>query len=243
MRPGHWVLLIATAPVFGQVPAAARASAPVETDFTGYWVSIVTEDWRWRMVTPPKGDYASIPLTLEGKQVADTWDPSKDEAAGEQCKSYGAPGILRIPGRLHIGWQDDNTLKVEFDAGKQTRFLHFGGWHPSAGAAADWQGSTVASWELERARDGQPPKHGSIHTVTTRMRPGYLRKNGVPFSVQAELTEYWDVNKEPNGTQTLVITSVVHDPQYLQHDWMTALHFKKEADGSKWDPQPCSSRW
>src|SRR5687768_18042446 len=61
-----------------------RAAAPI--DLTGYWVAIVNEDWRWRMVTPPKGDYASVPLTDEGRKVADTWDISKDG----RCEAYGA---------------------------------------------------------------------------------------------------------------------------------------------------------
>src|SRR5579871_3074089 len=63
-------------------------------DVTGYWVSIVDEDWRWRMMTPAKGDYASIPLNAEGTKIADTWDPAKDEAEGNQCKAYGAAGIM-----------------------------------------------------------------------------------------------------------------------------------------------------
>ena len=70
--------------------AAPRAAAPI--DLTGYWVSVITEDWRWRMVTPPKGDYASLPINMDAKKVADAWDPAKDEAAGEACKAYGAPG-------------------------------------------------------------------------------------------------------------------------------------------------------
>ena len=76
-------------------------------DLTGYWVSVVTEDWRFRMVTPPKGDYASVPLSAEGRRVADTWDPSKDG----MCEAYGAAGLMRMPGRLHITWEDDNTLE------------------------------------------------------------------------------------------------------------------------------------
>src|SRR5438477_10057124 len=84
----------------------AKEGAPV--DFTGYWVSVVTEDWRWRMVTPIKGDFASIPLTPAARVVGNAWDPAKDEAAGEQCRSYGAPAIMRIPGRLHINWADDD---------------------------------------------------------------------------------------------------------------------------------------
>src|SRR6266566_4542292 len=76
-------------------PPSPKDAAPM--DLTGYWVSIVTEDWRYRMVTPAKGDYASVPLNPEGRKVADTWDPARDEAAGEQCRSYGAPNIMRVP--------------------------------------------------------------------------------------------------------------------------------------------------
>src|SRR5579862_2943528 len=71
----------------------AREAAPV--DFTGYWVSVVSEDWRWRMVTPAKGDFASIPFTPEGKRVGDAWDPAKDEASGDVCKAYGAAAVMR----------------------------------------------------------------------------------------------------------------------------------------------------
>src|SRR4026207_274043 len=65
-------------------PPTAKAGAPI--DLTGNWVAIVTEDWRWRMVTPPRGGYASIPMTAAAKKMADAWDPAKDEAAGEQCR-------------------------------------------------------------------------------------------------------------------------------------------------------------
>ena len=147
------VLMAAILPAFGQLgpapakpkpPRSAKEAAPV--DFTGYWVSVVTEDWRWRMVTPAKGDFASIPLTAEGRKVGNAWDPAKDEAAGEQCRAYGAPALMRIPGRLHITWVDDNTLQIDADQGMQTRLLHFGG-KPPQGAAASWQGYSVAQWE------------------------------------------------------------------------------------------------
>ena len=105
-------------------PQAPKAAALI--DVTGYWVSVVTEDWRYRMVTPSKGDYQGVPMTPEARKIADTWDPAKEEASGELCKSYGAPAILRVPGRLHVTWQDDQTLKMETDAGKQTRIFHFG---------------------------------------------------------------------------------------------------------------------
>jgi hypothetical protein len=235
-------------------PVAPKAAAPI--DLTGYWVAVVTEDWRWRMVTPAKGDYASIPITPEAKRVADMWDPAKDEAAGEQCKSYGAPALMRVPERLHITWQDDNTLKVETDAGTQTRILHFGDWKAPQ-AAPSWQGDSVALWETPRAAPpgfgmaqvAAAPKTGDLKVVTTHLRPGYLRKNGVPYSANTVLTEYWDMTTERllsaahKNDQWLVITTVVADPEYLQIPWITTLHFRKEADGAKWDPQPCSARW
>src|SRR6185312_9118739 len=119
----------------------AKDAAP--EDITGYWVSIVTEDWRWRMLTPAKGDITSVPLNPVGRKAAEAWDPAKDEASGEQCKAYGAPGVMRLPTRLHITWQDDNTLKVETDEGTQTRLFHFTGKLPQ-GQAASWQGYSAA---------------------------------------------------------------------------------------------------
>src|SRR5688572_18245203 len=101
----------------------ARTIAPI--DLNGYWVAVVSEDWRFRMATARKGDYESLPLNAEGSRVADTWDLNKDNSAGLQCKAFGIGGIMRQPGRLNITWQDDNTLKIDFDAGSQTRLLHF----------------------------------------------------------------------------------------------------------------------
>ena len=243
------MLALAVRVVTAQAPAA-KATAPI--DLTGYWVSIVTEDWRWRMVTPAKGDYASIPITPSAKKLADAWDPAKDEAAGEQCKSYAAPALMRVPARFRITWLDDNTLKVESDAGMQTRLFHFGNAAAGKNAVATWQGDSVSNWELPSTRVGAgsnptetagPKGFGSMRVKTTHLRPGYLRKNGVPFGANTVMTEFWDLNKEASGDQWMVITTLVDDAEYLQEQWVTALHFRKEADGAKWDPTPCSSRW
>src|SRR5262245_59385842 len=99
----------------GTPPPTPKAAAPI--DLTGYWVSIVTEDWRHRMLPAPlKGDLESLPLTDEARKAAAAWDPAKDEAGGTQCKAYGAPFIMHMPGRLHITWIDDSTLRIETDA-------------------------------------------------------------------------------------------------------------------------------
>lgn len=226
-------------------PPSAKAAAPI--DLTGYWVAIVTEDWRWRMVTPAKGDYASIPLTPEAKRVADAWDPAKDEAAREQCRAYGAPGLMRGPTRLHMTWLDDTTLKLETDYGMQTRLFQFRSPTPAPADAPTWQGVSTAQWVMAAGGRGQgrgaAPRFGSMKSVTTRLKPGYLRKNGVPYGANTIFTEYWDVHKVPSGDQWLVVTNTVDDPVHLQTPWITSLHFKKEPDGSKWDPTPCSARF
>jgi hypothetical protein len=229
--------------------ATPRAMAPI--DLTGQWVAIISEDWRWRMITPPKGDIVSIPLSLAGQQAAEAWDPAKDEAAGEQCKAYGAPGLMRGPIRMRISWLDDTTLKVDTDYGMQTRLLHVaaprgeGATSEARGAppgARSWQGHTTGEWIVRGGRGGGA-RFGTLKTVTTNLRPGYLRKNGVPYSERAVFTEYWDVHALPSGDRYIVNTNVVEDPVYLQLPFQTAIHYKLERDTSKWDPTPCDARF
>jgi hypothetical protein len=230
-----------------KAPLTAKAQSLI--DMTGYWVAIVNEDWRWRMMTPAKGDYASVPINPEGKRVADTWDPAKDEREGNQCRAYGAGNIMRIPARYHVTWENDNTMRMDTDAGMQTRLFHFDGskWQ---GGAPQLQGDSVAAWEKQVQTGGaagrfggaEPGKGGTLHVVTTHMKPGYLRKNGVPYSGNAVLTEYFD-RFDRNGVSYLIVTSVVDDPQYLNDRFITSGQFKREPDASKWNPTPCRPLW
>jgi hypothetical protein len=240
-------------------PGSPRALAPI--DLTGTWVSIVTEDWRFRMVTPPKGDYASVPLNAAARAVADKWDPDKDTAEGNACKSYGAANIMRVPGRLRISWENDTTLKIDADAGTQTRLLHFGG---TPSGEPSWQGYSVAEWEFAggrglfgfgggrggpgrggpggRAGGPPPPRGGSLKVVTTRLKEGYLRKNGVPYSENTTVTEYFDRHSETDGSEWFTVTTIVDDPKYLAQNFITSTHFRKEPDASKFSPTPCRAK-
>jgi hypothetical protein len=254
-----------------------RTAAPV--DLTGYWVSVVTEDWRFRMVTPPKGDYQSVPLNAEGRRVAGTWDPSKDGA----CEAYGAAGLMRMPGRLHITWEDDSTLKIETDAGQQTRLLHFGA-APPPGGQRTLQGYSVAEWGRVGgggplggfggfggnvvAQDAAPargatatpaaaPARGAaappagrgrggaqrwapLNVVTTQLRPAWLRKNGVPYSENAVLTEHY-VRFSDESDEWFTVVTIVEDPTYLNMSFITSTNFKREPDGARWKPTPCKA--
>lgn len=221
----------------GAPPADGRDGAAL--DLTGYWVSVVTEDWKLRMVTPKKGVFDTLPLNAEGRRVGNLWDPAKDEAAGEQCRAYGAPGLMRLPGRLHVTWQDGNTLRVDTDTGTQTRLFHFG----AAPAAAEpgWQGLSVAKWEYAGGGRGAA-RSGDLKVVTTNLRPGYVRKNGAPYSDKTVLTEYYDINTMPNGDQWLTITTEVDDPQYYRSAYITTTDFKKLPGPAGWNPTPCSAK-
>ena len=240
----HLGVLLAFAPLIAygqggrgpQPPRTAKAAALY--DITGYWVAVVTEDWRYRMVTPVKGDSAGVPLNAAGRKIADAWDPAKDEAAGEQCRGYGAPAIMSVPGRLHISWQDDETPKIETDNGQQTRLLHFDSAESKGG---DWQGYSKALWEVVPAGRGAPPV-GSLKVITTRLRPGYLRKNGLPYSGGATLTEYVDRVSEPDGNAYLVVTTTVEDPAYLAQPFLASSHYRKQPDSTGWKPRPCTAR-
>ena len=215
-----------------------RAAAPI--DLTGYWVSIVSEDWRWRMGVGQKGDFGYLPLNAEGRRVGNAWDPAQDTAAGNQCKAFGAAAIMRVPARVHITWQDDTTLKVDIDNGTQTRELRFGGAVP-AGFQPTWQGYSVANWEVRggRGRQAAPARTGELKVVTTQMRPGYYFKHGVPYSDNATLTEYF-ARLSDNGDEYLAVTTIVDDPRYLAQPFVRTLQFRREPNGAKWNPTPCA---
>ena len=260
------------------VPRTGRQLQPV--DITGTWVAVVTEDWRWRMVTPPKGDVASIPVNAEGRKAALNWNAEADAAAGNACKAFGVGGIMRQPGRLRISWQDDQTLKLEFDAGTQTRLLTFDAARQPP-SERTLQGFSMALWEgpgvgagpvgdgrpdtrvtggglLSRdlpggggqgLRGGPPPRQqaqinrgGDLRVVTTGFREGYLRKNGVPYSEQATITEYFHrLPTHPNGDNWLHVVTVVEDPRYLAQPFYTSTNFRREADATKFAPSPCKT--
>jgi hypothetical protein len=263
MKRAHHVLpalalalagLASTGSAMAQASTAAAARSPRESalaDLTGYWTAVVSEDWRWRMAAPLKGDFSNIPANAKARAEGEAWDLGRDEAAGVQCRAYGAPALLREPAHLHISWADDATLKVEVDAGTQQRLLRFT--RAEAGPAS-LQGDSLAQWEPVlrtpygvpagglglAARGGNQSK--ALQVVTTNLQPGYLRKNGLPYGANAKLTEYFDLFHDPDGTRWLLVLSIVEDPDYLNAPWVTTQHFRELKDGSAWHPTPCSLR-
>jgi len=214
----------------GAAPAVnPRQAAPI--DLTGYWVSPIIEDWKFRMVVPNKGVFSGIPLNAQGQKVGNAWDPAADEKAGEQCRAFGAAGIMRLPSRLNITWQDDATLRVDIDTGTQTRIFSFRG--AAAPAEPSWQGQSAAQWNV-------PGR--SLKVVTTNLKPGYVRRNGAPYSNRAVVTEYWELHTLPNKDQWLTVTTKVDDPVYFTRPYLTSSDFKKLPGAAGWNPTPCAAK-
>ncbi len=226
----------------GPAPSSQEAAA---FDMTGYWVSVVTEDWRWRMMVAEPGDTDNgTPLNQAGRELAEAWRPDDNEV--ESCLAFGGAGILRYPGRLHISWADEETLRIDFSAGEQTRLLHFNDEASTTNATSSLQGYTTASWHKERQTRGMgfgPQvtsfEGGNLKAYTRNLMPAFLQRNGVPYSDQTTIEDYYKVIDAPNGDRWLIITSVVSDPVYLRQNWITSTNFKYEANGDNWDPIDC----
>jgi hypothetical protein len=240
LLPVFLILVSAYAAAQPQVEApSAREVAPI--DFTGYWVALVTEDWRFRMLAAPAGDYEGIGLTPQGREIANAWDPDADQESGNACKAYGVGGLMRIPTRLHITWASDNILQIDTDAGMQTRLMKFDAAQNTVGAGS-LQGVTNAQWLLEREGRFGPVTWASIEAETTDMAPGYLRRNGVPYGAQAQLTEYFELLVGGDETEYLTVISILDDPEHLSQLFTTSTNFKRETNGSNWNPTECLVR-
>ena len=237
-------------------PTTPQAAAPI--DLTGYWVSQIVDEWRFRVV-PQKGDVPYLPINAEARRVANAWDPDKDISEGKQCRAYGAVGVMQRPGRLHITWENDRTLRIDADAGTQSRLLHFGA-APAQKGERSWQGYSIARWEvagrplLDTGGTGFVPglgaraanRGGTLIVRTDNLLGAYIRKNGVPYSDDAVLTEYFNIVTDASpGRQNqpyIAVTAFVEDPKYLAGPFIRTYTFKKQPDAAGWDPTPCLNK-
>ncbi len=236
----------------GPVGGTAQVRAPF--DVTGYWVTAITEDWRVRMITPQRGDFLGLPLNEAGIELANAWDPEADMANGDECRAFGAAAIMRSPTRIHVTWEDENTLRFEFDHGDQTRMVYFD--QSMLPGERSYQGHATAEWIDTRvpARGGfagrgggfpdvepgsGPPRPGGLEVVTTNLLHQYHRQNGTPVSENAVVTDQIDLVAGPANQDWLIVKTIIEDPQYMFSPMVTSAQFKRESDDSNWNPQPC----
>lgn len=247
------VVCTLSATSYAAAPAGGTNTQPIAPrltnaiDLTGVWVSVVNEDWNYRMVRPPKGDYRLMQMTPEGRRVADMWDPNSDGS----CLAYGAASLVRVPQRMRISWESDSVLKLETDAGQQVRRFVFGAAEAPQGRSL--QGFSRSRWVpdspvtdqgLRPAFPKPDARHSTLEVLTSNLSGGWLRRNGVPYSPDARVTEYYDRFALPHGNgsdEWLLVTTIVDDPIYHVEPFVTSTNFKREPDGSKWHPTACKS--
>ena len=144
------------------------------------------------MVTPKSGVFDSLPLNGEGRKVGMSWDPAKDEAAGEACRAYTAANVMRLPAactsRGATRTRCRSTRTPEHRRGCCTS--------PPRGQLPrpSWQGHSVGAVGVRARRGRGAARLGNLKVVTTNLRAGYVRKNGAPHSDKAVVTEYFDLN-------------------------------------------------
>ncbi len=233
----------------GPVGGTAQSMEPF--DVTGYWVTAITEDWRVRMITPQRGDFLGLPLNDAGIELANAWDPEADMANGNECRAFGAAAIMRSPTRIHVTWEDENTLRFEFDHGDQTRMVYF---DPSMSPGEpSYQGHAISEWIDTRVparggigRGGDPDvepgggvRPGGLEIVMTNLLHQYHRQNGTPVSENAMVTDQIDLVPGPGGEDWLIVKTIIEDPQYMFSPMVTSSQFRREPDDSNWNPQPC----
>jgi len=208
----RWVVVVSMA----LLPSAAFA----QSDLSGSWGARFTEDQPERIPGPELGDYLGLPISDGARQWALSWDPSRLTLPEHQCQVHVSPYIYRGPMNLRI-WeekhpvtQDVIAIKHYISTYEQTRTIYMDGRpHPGPNAAHTWMGFSTGHYE------------GDMLVVeTTHLKQGWVRRNGLPMSDQATMTEYM----VRNGDMLTHIVVLV-DPVYLTEPLIKSQEFFRSA--------------
>jgi hypothetical protein len=221
-RATGWLLMAST---FLAAPAFAQR------DIAGEWNPLFHEDQPERIPGPEIGDYLGLPITDAARMRADSWDASLLTLPEHQCKPHPADYGPRGPANLRI-WEEIDTptqnlvafhTHISWQAPERTIYMD-GRPHPPEYAAHTWQGFSTGKWE------------GDMLTVTTdHLKIGWIRRNGVPRSDKAVLTEHW-IRHENH----LTLVSMVNDPVYLTETFVRTTDFVLTPD-QQIAPYPCEA--
>jgi hypothetical protein len=202
----HWYSsLRRRAPVLAVV-AVFAAPAEAQIDLAGMWGQRFHEDSPERGGGPEIGDYTGLPVNDAARLRADSWTASKWTMPERQCEPHPAdygprgPASLRIESVVDPISQDVAEWHVTIMWQLQRRIIYMDGRpHPSAHAQHSWQGFSTGEWE-----------NGMLKVTTTHLKEGWVRRNGLPRSDKATLTEYFIRNDD-----YLTLVTIVDDPVYL----------------------------
>jgi hypothetical protein len=207
----------------------SRAAAAQHMNLSGYWNPIYDEDWLERIPGPDVGDYAGLPITDAARLRADTWDAGLLTLPEHQCKPHPSTYGFRGVGQLRI-WETRDQVSqqiVKLDTYIVWQAQHREIWmdgrpHPSENAPHTWQGFSTGTFE------------GDVLVVrTTHLKAGWMRRNGLPLSDQATMTERFFRH---GNLMTHVL--MISDPVYLSEPLVKSNGFVWIENGDL-QPYPC----
>ena len=213
---------------FFLIVAFTAAPALAQIDFSGEWAPRFWEDQPERVPGPELGDYLGIPISEAARLRAESWDASIQTLPEWQCRPHSADYIWRGPSNLRISKEVDpvsreiTAFHAEWLRSVDRAIYLDGRPHPPADALHTWAGFSTAKWD------------GDMLTVTvTHLKEGYLRRNGLPRSDKATLTEHWIRNGD-----ILTVMTIVNDPVYLTEPFVRTTDYELDLR-QQVPPYPC----
>ena len=213
---------------FFLVIACTAAPASAQVDFSGEWAPRLWEDQPERVPGPELGDYLGIPINEAARLRAESWDASIQTLPEWQCRPHSADYIWRGPSNLRISKEVDpisretTAFHAEWLRSVDRAIYLDGRPHPPADALHTWAGFSTAKW------------NGDVLTVTvTHLKEGYLRRNGLPRSDKATLTEHWIRNGD-----LLTVMTIINDPVYLTEPFVRTTDYELDLR-QQVPPYPC----
>lgn len=198
------------------VLVAGSAPAFAQVDFSGNWGPRFHEDQPERIPGPEIGDFVGLPITEGARQFAESWDPARITLPEQQCRVHVSPYIYRGPLQIRISEERDPLTQEliaivhKFSTYDQERRIYMDGRsHPDDYAPHTWMGFSTGRWDGDR-----------LVVRTTHIKHGWHRRNGVPQSDRATMTEHF-----VRIGDVMTRISVLHDPVYLTEPLVKSEEF------------------
>jgi hypothetical protein len=202
-----------TAVLIAMLAMAGARSAHAQVNLVGYYNPIFDEDFVERIPGPDVGDYAGLPINDAARTRANTWDASLLTLPEHQCKPHPSTYGFRGVGQLRI-WEDRDPATQ--------RLVKIHSPHPPELAPHTWQGFSTGRFE------------GDVLVVrTTHLKAGWIRRNGLPLSDRATMTERFFRHGD-----LLTHVMMIEDPVYLAEPLVKSNGFLLIPNGTM-EPYPC----
>jgi len=211
---GLWIWLALSAPLVAQM------------DFAGEWAPVQDED---NTGNPHIGEFIGIPMSEAGRLRSEAWSSSYMTLPEWQCRPHGAMYISRGPSQVRI-WKEVDPVSRQITAWHaewlrsiDNPYYMDGRARPSELAPHTWGGFSTATYEGEM-----------LKITTTHLKEDYYRRNGVPSSDRATLTQYWIRRGD-----YLTWVTIAYDPIYLTEPMIRSSEYRL-ALNQQIPPYPCT---